>query len=84
MTSLPFELGLPLHRASQCINVSLLKKGKGITPKDLRTIWLLEADFNSAAKIHRVARMMNGTAINNNLVPDSQYAKVTAKLSKLL
>ena len=52
MTSLPFELGLPLHRTSQCINVSLLKKGKCITPKDLRTIWLLEADFNSAAKIY--------------------------------
>ena len=37
LTSLPFELSIPLPRTSQCINVSLLKKGKGITPADLRT-----------------------------------------------
>ena len=79
MTRLPFELGLPLHRTSQYINVSLLKKGKDITPKDLRTIWLLKADFHSAAKIHWVARMMNDTAINNNLIRDSQYAKRGSK-----
>ena len=79
MTSLPFESGIPLHRISQCINVSLLKKGKGITPKDLRTIWLLEADFNSAAKIHWVARLMNDTAINNQLIPNLQYAKHGSK-----
>ena len=79
LTSLPFELGIPLHRTSQCINVSLLKKGKGITPSDLRTIWLLEADFNSGAKIHWVSRMMNDTAMNNNLIPQSQYAKRGSK-----
>jgi len=52
-----------------------LKKGKGITPSDLRTIWLLEADFNAGAKIHWVKRMMNETGIGNGLIPDSQYAK---------
>lgn len=63
MTSLPFELGIPLKRTSQCTNVSLLKKGKGITPSDLRTIWLLEADFNSGTKIHWVTRMMNDLSL---------------------
>lgn len=89
LTSLPFELGIPLPRTTQCINVSLQKKGKGIKPSDLRTIWLLEADFNSAAKIHWVSRMMNGTAITNKLIPDSQYAKrgsraIEAALVKVL
>ena len=79
MTSLPFELGIPLKRTSQCINVSLLKKGKGITPSNLRTIWLLEADFNSGTKIHWVTRMMNDKAMNNNLIPQSQYAKRGSK-----
>lgn len=89
LTSLPFELGIPLPRTTQCINVSLLKKGKGITPADLRTIWLLEADFNAGAKIHWVKRMMNETGIGKGLIPDSQYAKrgnkaIEAALVKVL
>ena len=42
MTSIPCETGFPLSRTTNCVNVSLLKKGKGITPSDLRTIWRME------------------------------------------
>ena len=79
MLSIPYETGVPLERTTNNINVSLLKKGKGIRPKDLRTIWLLEADFNAGAKIHFVKRMMNETAISNTLIPASQYAKKNDK-----
>ena len=79
LTSLPYEIGKPLPRTTKCVNVSLLKKGKGITPKDLRTIWLMEADLNAGAKIHWVSRMMNETALSNNLIPESQYAKRGSK-----
>ena len=50
-------------------------KGKGITPGDMRTIWLMEVDVNAGAKIHFVKRMMNETAIPNGLILVSQYAK---------
>ena len=88
-TSLPYELGFPLPRTTQCINVSLLKKGKGITPSDLRTIWLMEADLNSGAKLHFVTRMINQTALSNNVIQESQYAKkgsraIVAALVKIL
>ena len=75
MMSLPYEIGVPLPRTTECVNVSLMKKGKGITPGDMRTIWLMEADVNAGAKIHFVKRMMNETAIPNGLIPVSQYAK---------
>ena len=89
LTSWPYQLGFPLPRTTNCINVSLLKKGKGITPSDLRTIWLLEADFNAGAKQHFVTRMMNSTALGNDLIPASQYAKrgsraIEAALVKIL
>ena len=75
MLSLPYELGIPLPRTTKCINVSLVKKGKGIKPSDLRTIWLMEADLNAGAKIHFVKRMAANTAIKHKLIPTSQYAK---------
>lgn len=75
LTSIPYEIGRPLPRSKQCINVSLEKKGKGRTPSDMRTIWLIEADFNAGAKVHFVRRMINNTALGHNLVPESQYAK---------
>lgn len=75
LTSIPYEIGMPLPRSQQCINVSLEKKGKGKIPADMRTIWLIEADFNAGAKIHFVKRMMNTTALSNGLIPESQYAK---------
>ena len=89
MMSIPYETGVPLPRTTNCINVSLKKQGKGITPGDLRTIWLMEADFNAGAKIHFVKRMMNETAIGNGLIPASQYAKknsraIEAALAKVL
>ena len=31
LTSIPYEIGMPLPRSQQCINVSLEKKGKGKT-----------------------------------------------------
>ena len=79
MISLPYEMGRPLPRTTQCINVSLLKKGKGITPADMRTIWLMEADLNAGAKMHFVSRMMNTTARTKKLIPASQYAKKGSK-----
>ena len=57
----------------------LKKQGKGITPSDLRTILLMEADLNAGAKIHFVKRMMNETAIKHNLIPPSQYAKKNSR-----
>ena len=54
MMSLPYETGFPLPRTTNCVNVSLVKKGKGIKPSDLRTIWLMEADLNAGAKVHFV------------------------------
>ena len=75
LTSIPYEIRKPLPRSKQCINVSLEKKGKGRKPSDMRTIWLIEADFNAGAKIHFVKSMMNNTALSNGLIPDSQYAK---------
>ena len=71
MISIPYKIGYPLKRTTKCVNVSLQKKGKGIAPGDLRTIWLLEADLNAGARIHFVRRMMNGTALQNNLIPSS-------------
>lgn len=79
MMSIPYEVGTPFPRTTNCINVSLLKKGKGITPSDLRPIWLMEADVNAGTKIQIVKRMMNETAIQNNLIPTSQYAKKNNK-----
>ena len=79
MLSIPYEVGEPLPRTTKCIDVSLLKKGKGITPSDLHTIWLMEADVNAGAKIHFVKRMMNSTAINYKQIPESQYAKKNSK-----
>lgn len=89
MTSLPYELGYPLPRTTQCINVSLLKKGKGCTPADLRTIWLMDADLNAGSKLHFVSRMINGTVLTNNEIQPSQYAKrgskaIEAALVKIL
>ena len=39
----------------------------------------MEADLNAGAKIHWVSRMMNETALCNNLIPESQYAKRGSK-----
>ena len=75
MLSLPYEIGRPLPRTTNCVNVSLMKKGKGITPSDMRTIWLMEADLNAASKIHFVKRMMNECAASTNQIPESQYSK---------
>ena len=74
-TGLPYELCFPLPRTMTYINVSLLKKGKVITPADLQTIWLMEADLNTGAKLHFASRMINQTALSNNTIQESQYAK---------
>ena len=50
MISLPYEIGTLLPCTTNCINVSLMKKGKGITLSDMRMIWLMEAHFNVGAK----------------------------------
>ena len=82
LLSIPYEIGHPLPRTTNCINVSLQKKGKGIAPGDLRTIWLLEADLNAGARIHFVKRMMNDTALSNDLLPLSQYSKKGSKATE--
>ena len=79
MLSLPYEIGRPLPRTTNCVNVSLMKKGKGITPSDMRTIWLMEVDLNVASKIHFVKRMMNECAASTNQIPESQYSKKRGK-----
>ena len=75
MLSLPYQTGVPLERTTKSVNVSLLKKGKGMKPGDLRTIWLLEADLNAGAKINFVKRMINERAMEYDLILASQYAK---------
>ena len=82
MISIPYAIGHPLPRTTHCVNVSLQKKGKGIAPGDLRTIWLLEADLNAGSRIHFVKRMMNDSALNNDLLPQSQYSKKGSKASE--
>ena len=82
MISIPYEIGHPLPRTTKCINVFLQKKGKGITPGDLRTIWLLEVDLNAGARIHFVSRIMNETALKNNLLPSSHYSKKGSKATE--
>ena len=60
-------------------NVSLVKKGKGIKPSNLPTIWLMEADLNTGTKIHFVKCMTTDTEIKNDLIPKSQCAKKNNK-----
>lgn len=75
LTSIPYEIRVPLPRTISCVNVSLEKKNKGRTPADMRMIWLIEADLNAGAKVHFVKRMMNDTALQHGLIPASQYAQ---------
>ena len=49
----------------------------------------MEADLNTGAKLHFVSRMINQTALSNNAIQESQYAKkgsraIEAALVKIL
>ena len=74
LASLPWEHGVSLDRWRQSLNVALEKKPGVRTLSKLRTIHLLEADFNTGTKMIFARRMMNN-AYKYKLIPESQYAR---------
>ena len=74
ISNMAFNIGLPLQRWTNDLDVSLLKKPNKIRPSELRTIGTLEADFNQNAALHFSKRMMHN-GIKCGMIPSSQYAK---------
>ena len=66
LTSLPAETGYSPMRWKQRLECSLEKKGKRLRPDELRTIVLLEADYNQCLKLIFGKRMMR----NSEIAPD--------------
>ena len=74
LASIPWEIGTKFERWANSLNVALEKKC-GIRLLDsLRTIHLLEADFNTATKLIFAQRTMQH-AMEHDQIPASQYAK---------
>ena len=69
-----FQIGEPLDRWTNDLDVSLLKKPNKFRPSELRTIGTLEADFNQQASLHFSKRMISN-GIMKMAIPSSQYAK---------
>ena len=88
LSSIPWELGVLMERWTNSLNVALEKiLGVQLLSK-LRTIHLLEADFNTATKLIFAQRTMDN-ALNLHQIPSSQYAtkkswSIKAVLLKLL
>jgi len=74
ISSIAYSFGVTLPRWCIDLDVSLIKKPGRLRPSELRTIGMLEADFNHAATLHFSKRMMS-TAIEHELIPQSQFAK---------
>ena len=78
LSSLPWIMGTTINRWKTSVNVELEKK-KGEKRLDkLRTIHLLEADFNTGTKLIYNQRMLTN-ARKFNLIPDSQYSRKGAR-----
>lgn len=72
MISLPAETGYSPQRWRQRLECSLEKKGKRLRPDELRTIVLLEGDYNQCLKLIFGKRMMRNSEFSNEY-PTSQF-----------
>ena len=72
LTSLPVETGYSPKRWCQRLECSLEKKGKRLRPDELRTIVLLEADYNQCLKLIFGKRMMRN-AEHSTEYPAAQF-----------
>ena len=72
MISLPMEAGFAPRRWCQKLECSVEKKGKRLRPDELRTIVLLEADYNQCMKLIFGKRMMRNCEFSPDY-PASQY-----------
>ena len=72
LTSLPVETGYSPKRWCQRLECSLEKKGKRLRPDELRTIVLLEADYNQCLKLIFGIRMMRN-AEHSTEYPAAQF-----------
>ena len=81
LCSIPWEIGETLKRWRYSLNVALEKK-LGIRLLDkLRTIHLLEADYNTGRILIFAQRMMDNAA-KLHQIPESQYAKKRSRAIK--
>lgn len=71
MSHIPYTTGYSPHQWRQSTSVMLLKKGKGDFVDDLRTIQLMECDFNGNNK--KLGKEVMQCAEANNLLPKEQY-----------
>ena len=74
VSNMAFTFGEPLEHWTFDLDVSHLKKTNMIQPPELRTIGILEEDFNQNASIFFSKQMM-GLEIKRGVIPLSQYAK---------
>ena len=72
LVSIPVETGYAPIRWRNRLECSLQKKGKGLKPEELRTIVLLEADYNQCVKLIFGKRMMRNSEYSSDY-PTSQY-----------
>ena len=72
LVSLPTESGYSPIRWRSRIECSLEKKGKRLRPDELRTIVLLEADYNQSMKMIFGRRMMRNSEVSTDY-PASQF-----------
>ena len=72
MVSIPVETGYVPQRWRHRLECSLEKKGKRLRPDELRTIVLLEGDYNQCLKLIFGKRMMRNSEHSPDY-PASQY-----------
>ena len=72
MSYIPFCTSYSPQDWKISINTIIKKKGKGNLVKDLRTINLIEADFNFNNKV--IARIVMECAEENKLISPEQYS----------
>lgn len=75
LTSLPAETGYSPNRWKKRLECSLEKKGKRLRPDELRTIVLLEGDYNQCLKLIFGKRMMR----NSEFAPDYPASQFGSK-----
>lgn len=72
LSSLPWQMGVATERWTTSLNVEIEKRSEERRLDKLRTIHLLEADFNTETKLIFNKRML-ANARNHNLIPEPQY-----------
>ena len=77
MCHIPYTTGYSPTGWKQSVSVMLLKKGKGNHVDDLRTIQLMEAEFN--ANNENIGRDVMICAEKNNAIPKEQYGSRKGK-----